>query len=81
MTVNSKPSKAGGPGRGQGRTPADGVKNKKPRTILFSEESWAVAQFLGDGNASLGVSRALMAAAAKLPETAFQPTAGKTKAV
>jgi hypothetical protein len=48
----------GGPGRGQGRKPADGAKDLKRRNVTIDDESAEKLRAYGDGDLSLGIRRA-----------------------
>lgn len=48
----------GGPGRGQGRKPADGATGLKRRNVSLDDPRADVLRALGDGDLSLGIRRA-----------------------
>lgn len=45
----------GGPGRGQGRKPADGATGIKRRNVSIDDASAEILRKLGDGDLSLGI--------------------------
>lgn len=49
----------GGPRPGAGRKPDPNAAHRKLRPILLNDEELERAKVIGDGNASLGVRRAL----------------------
>jgi hypothetical protein len=48
----------GGPGRGQGRKPLDGVGSVERKNVTLDAESIAALRAYGDGDLSLGIRRA-----------------------
>lgn len=48
----------GGPGRGQGRKPADGATGLRRRNISIDDASADILRQFGDGDLSLGIRRA-----------------------
>lgn len=70
MTTHSKSkiiTGQGGPGRGQGRKPADGATGLKRRNISIDDNSADVLRDFGDGDLSLGIRRSADHIASRLP--------------
>lgn len=59
----NQPRPRGGARPGAGRRPT--IAGAKRRNIVITDEDWARAQALGDGNASAGIAAALASAQRK----------------